>query len=163
MNGGLSDARNYGLDRMNGDYVTFVDSDDELSPNTLEPLLNIMHNHPEYDILEYSVLQNPGEHDETFIDLGNQNIKWETLRMFNIGIDLSFFNNRLNTTFEWYKKNNINALVKPVYPTIVGITGSSNLPYENMGEIENKGWEWWIQWRDRIGEFTYSAAFNICF
>lgn len=27
-NGGLSDARNYALDRMNGDYVTFVDSDD---------------------------------------------------------------------------------------------------------------------------------------
>ncbi len=73
VNGGVSDARNYGLDRMNGDYVTFVDSDDELSPNTLEPLLNIMHNHPEYDILEYSVLQNPGEHDETFIDLGNHN------------------------------------------------------------------------------------------
>ena len=72
-NGGPSDARNYGLDRMNGDYVTFVDSDDELSPNTLEPLLNILHNHPEYDILEYSVLQNPGEHDETFIDLGNHN------------------------------------------------------------------------------------------
>ena len=72
-NGGPSDARNYGLERMNGDYVTFVDSDDELSPNTLEPLLNILHNHPEYDILEYSVLQNPGEHDETFIDLGNHN------------------------------------------------------------------------------------------
>ena len=72
-NGGPSDTRNYGLERMNGDYVTFVDSDDELSPNTLEPLLNIMHNHPEYDILEYSVLQNPGEHDETFIDLGNHN------------------------------------------------------------------------------------------
>ena len=71
VNGGLSDARNYGLDRMNGDYVTFVDSDDELSPNTLGPLLNILHNHPEYDILEYSVLQNPGEHDETFLDLGN--------------------------------------------------------------------------------------------
>lgn len=72
-NGGLSDARNYGLDRMNGDYVTFVDSDDELSPNTLEPLLNILHNNPEYDILEYSVLQNPGEQDETFIDLGKHN------------------------------------------------------------------------------------------
>ena len=72
-NGGPSDARNYGLDSMNGDYVTFVDSDDELSPNTLEPLLNILHNHPEYDILEYSVLQNPGEHDETFLDLGNHN------------------------------------------------------------------------------------------
>ena len=93
--------------------------------------------------------------------LGNKNIKWETIRMLNIGIDLSFFNNRLNTTFEWYKKNNLDALVQPVYPTLVGITGSANLPYENIGEIENKGWEWWIQWRDRIGQVKYSIAFNI--
>ncbi len=93
--------------------------------------------------------------------LGNKNIKWETLRMLNIGLDLSFFNNRLSTTFEWYKKNNVNALVKPVYPTIIGIAESSKLPFENMGEIENKGWELWIQWRDAIGDVNYSAAFNI--
>lgn len=93
--------------------------------------------------------------------LGNSRIKWETIRMINVGIDLSFFNNRLQTTFEWYKKNNLDALVQPIYPTIVGITGSANLPYENIGEIENKGWEWWIQWRDRIGEVKYSAAFNV--
>ena len=93
--------------------------------------------------------------------LGNEHIKWETIRMLNFGIDLSFFNNRLTTTFEWYKKNNINALVKPVYPTVIGVTGSANLPFENMGEIENKGWELWLQWRDAIGEVNYSAAFNI--
>ena len=93
--------------------------------------------------------------------LGNSDIKWETIRMINVGIDLSFFNNRLQTTFEWYKKNNLDALVQPIYPTIVGITGSKNLPYENIGEIENKGWEWWIQWRDRVGEVKYSAAFNV--
>ena len=29
-NGGLSDARNYALDRCNGDYITFIDSDDVL-------------------------------------------------------------------------------------------------------------------------------------
>lgn len=95
------------------------------------------------------------------IVLGNPDIKWETIKMFNIGIDLSFFNNRLSTTFEWYKKNNTDALVRPIYPSIVGISGTSNLPFENMGEIENKGWELWIQWRDKIGDFTYSAAFNI--
>ena len=93
--------------------------------------------------------------------LGNSNIKWETIRMTNIGLDLAFLNNRLTTTFEWYKKNNLNALVQPVYPTLVGITGSANLPYENMGEIENKGWEWFIQWRDRIGDVKYSVGFNL--
>lgn len=37
-NGGLSDARNYGLDRMQGSYVTFVDSDDYIGPDCLKKL-----------------------------------------------------------------------------------------------------------------------------
>lgn len=93
--------------------------------------------------------------------LGNEKIKWETIRMFNVGVDLSFFNNRLTTSFDWYKKQNIDALVQPVYPTDIGITGTANLPYENMGEIENKGWEWDISWRDQIGEVKYSLGFNL--
>ena len=93
--------------------------------------------------------------------LGNTNIKWETIRMLNIGLDLSFFENRLTTSFDWFKKENINALVKPIYPTIVGVTGTANLPFENMGKIENKGWEWDISWRDRIGEVKYSVSFNV--
>lgn len=55
-NGGLSDARNYGLDRCHGEIVTFLDSDDMLGGNTLEPLASIMTEHPEYDILEYPAL-----------------------------------------------------------------------------------------------------------
>lgn len=93
--------------------------------------------------------------------LGNKDIKWETIRMFDIGIDLSFFDNRLQASFDWYKKNNLNALVQPVYPTIVGITGSANLPYENIGEIENKGWELFLQWRDKIGDVNYKIGFNL--
>lgn len=62
--------------------------------------------------------------------LGNANIKWETIRMLNVGVDLTFFNNRLTASFDWFKKDNIDALVKPVYPTVVGITGTANLPYE---------------------------------
>ena len=39
-NGGLSDARNAGLDRMTGSYVTFVDSDDWIEPDYVEVLHN---------------------------------------------------------------------------------------------------------------------------
>lgn len=70
-NGGLSDARNYGIARATGRYITFVDSDDELAPGTYAPLLRVLAEHEEYDILEYAVLQNPGRSDETPFSPGN--------------------------------------------------------------------------------------------
>lgn len=41
-NGGLSDARNYGLDRMTGMYLAFVDGDDWVHPQMYEVLLAVM-------------------------------------------------------------------------------------------------------------------------
>lgn len=71
-NGGPSEAKNLGLDIVKGEYVTFVDSDDELEPNTLQPLMDILYNHSEYDIIEYSVLQRVGHSDECYMNLGNK-------------------------------------------------------------------------------------------
>ena len=41
-NGGLSDARNYGLDQMKGDYVSFIDSDDYVGPDYLKTLMDLI-------------------------------------------------------------------------------------------------------------------------
>lgn len=68
-NGGLSDARNFGLQHAVGRYVTFVDSDDEVAAGTYTLLLQSLYT-PEYDIIEFPMLQKPGLPDETLFQPG---------------------------------------------------------------------------------------------
>ncbi|SMC40372.1 Glycosyltransferase involved in cell wall bisynthesis [Oscillospiraceae bacterium] len=44
-NGGLSDARNYGIDRIKGDYITFIDSDDFVGKEYLDILIRMAEEH----------------------------------------------------------------------------------------------------------------------
>lgn len=54
-NGGLSDARNYGLYHAKGDYVVFVDSDDFwVEKDCLERLMNVVDAHPECDFIGFN-------------------------------------------------------------------------------------------------------------
>lgn len=56
LNGGLSDARNYGLEHAKGDYVVFMDSDDFWQKNTyLEELVEEINNSPECDFIGFNI------------------------------------------------------------------------------------------------------------
>lgn len=54
-NGGPSDARNAGIEVAQGDFLTFVDSDDMIAPSTLAPLMNKIAHDESIQILEYPV------------------------------------------------------------------------------------------------------------
>lgn len=76
---------------------------------------------------------------------------WEELRNFNIGVDFSVLRNRLNGTFDWYRKRNNNMLTALVYPDVLGDTA----PATNSAKLKVKGWEASLNWNDRIGEVEY--------
>lgn len=60
QNCGLSEARNSGLKKAKGEYVTFIDSDDYIASNTLKPLMELLAVHHDYDILEYPIHEGIG-------------------------------------------------------------------------------------------------------
>ena len=74
-------------------------------------------------------------------------------------------NNRLTISFDWVKKSNLNAWVRPSFPLVIGIwqkdSSRDYLPLENLGEVESKGWELNLTWRDQIGQLKYRMFFNL--
>ena len=64
QNGGLSDARNAAIERATGDYLTFVDSDDFIAKDTYAPLMDILLEHNDIDMLEYPVFWHYGSTEQ---------------------------------------------------------------------------------------------------
>lgn len=90
-------------------------------------------------------------------NLASQSKTWETIETTNVGIDLGFLYNRLNVTADYYWKKNSDMLASLQLPSLLGV-GVSNA---NVGELKTWGWELELKWRDRIGNVSYSAGFNI--
>lgn len=69
-NGGLSAARNHGIEVSQGEYITFVDSDDYIDSKSIVENMAYLLSHPEVDMLEYPVevhAESSGAHKLTFV------------------------------------------------------------------------------------------------
>ncbi len=90
--------------------------------------------------------------------MGNDELKWETSEQLNIGFDARFLRDRLTFSMDWFNKKTKDLLVTGTTPSLV--VGGTVSPI-NAGNVENKGFEFELGWRDNIKDFSYSVRANL--
>lgn len=88
--------------------------------------------------------------------LPNPDLKWETSEQIDLGLDGRLLDDKLSFAIDYYKKTTKDLLV-PVTP--VRETGVTSVTL-NAGEVVNKGLEFELGWKDKIGDFSYSVTAN---
>ena len=90
--------------------------------------------------------------------MGNEDLKWETSEQLNFGFDGILFGGRMTFGVDYFIKKTKDLLVWNTTPSL--IIGGSTSPI-NAGNVENKGFEFELGWRDHIGDFNYSVRANL--
>lgn len=97
----------------------------------------------------------------------NQDIKWEEVHQGDVGIDLSFFNNQLTFTYDYYNRQTKDMLYWRVVPLASGINWYYEDAYTtmpiNIGKVSNVGHEISINWKQNVSGFNYGVGFNASF
>ena len=92
--------------------------------------------------------------------IGNDSLKWESLKQADVGLELGLFKERLQFTVDYYNKVTDDLLLaRP----LVGSSGFTAVN-QNIGEISNTGWEFSVTATEfATKDFVWSTSFNISF
>ncbi len=90
--------------------------------------------------------------------LVSSSFTWETVKTVNFGVDITALKNRLQVTFDLYRRRTNGMLAAGIeIPNVVG----ASAPLQNVADLTSNGWELNLTWRDHIGDFNYNIGFNI--
>jgi len=89
--------------------------------------------------------------------LGDPNLSWENTSNYNLGLDFGFFSDRISGTVEYYKKKTTDLLLNAP----IAATNGFSFITQNIGDMQNRGFEFSLNTRNFVGEFKWSTSFNI--
>ena len=88
----------------------------------------------------------------------SSDLTWETTEQYNVGVDASFLNNRLNITAEAYIRDTKDMLVQgTTLPSVYG----ADAPKQNSADLRTRGYELSFSWRDEIQLAGKPFGYNI--
>ena len=89
----------------------------------------------------------------------NENLTWEKRKTYNVGLDLAFFNNRIEFTAEWYKNKSEDLLYNVPVPASAGVANTSVTM--NAASLENSGFEFSLTYRNRDHALKHEITANL--
>ncbi len=94
------------------------------------------------------------------LTIADPNLVWETTKTFDIGVDASLLDSRINFTADYYSKD--------IEDVIVDINLAPSLGFDlpttrNAGNLVNQGFEFSLNYKKREGDFTFTAGTNFSF
>lgn len=102
-----------------------------------------------------------------FNQVGNSNLKFETSNKLNLGIDASFFSNRISLTAEYFRNNIDNLILQAPTPPSLGVPGAGaniNSIAQNIGKMYNQGVEFSLSTVNfQKNNFSWRTNFNLTF
>lgn len=94
--------------------------------------------------------------------MANPEVKWETVKQWNAGIDLSLFNQRITLSLDGYIKNTTDMLVPMAVPITTGYS-DVYVPSINAGKVRNQGWELSLSSRNLTGQLEWVTDLNLSY
>ncbi|MEI2675130.1 MAG: TonB-dependent receptor [Chitinophagaceae bacterium] len=88
--------------------------------------------------------------------IANPALTWEKTAQLDIGFDFGFYNDRISGELDYYIKNTTDLLLDVPVPATTGYAVQT----QNVGSLENKGYEIVINTQNFIGDFSWSTSFN---
>lgn len=90
----------------------------------------------------------------TYGKTGNPDLKWESTKQTDIGLEIGFLQNRLSTEFDFYSRTTDDILVELSTPGYFGNGEGVKVRY-NAGSVLNRGFEFNVAWNDEVNGFHY--------
>lgn len=175
QNGGVSKARNYGLNQACGLYVTFIDSDDIIEPDSLETYLTAFKTDSQIDAVKSGYFNNVSgsgievvstDHDHTLSDKSDLFRLLEHSRYYsfvwNLCIRKDVIRNvRFNETINWledhifsyecyFNCHKFKIISKPLYHYFTRESEASSLSYIKNPWVIKKAMELEYEWKNRL-------------
>jgi len=103
--------------------------------------------------------------------LGNEDLRWEQVNQWDVGLDLGFLNNRLTFTYDYYDRQTKDMIYRGSLPLSSGMSyyfssddpGNTVPVYLNAGLVKNSGHEITLGWKEKRGDFEYGIQWNASF